>query len=68
MMTGGTESIDPYMKAWTYWETGIYEFDIREVVHRHGIRALVVSIIGGIAIAGWRIKNRQAKFTDKAQG
>lgn len=61
MMTGGTESIDPYMKAWTYWETGIHEFDIREVVHSHGMRAFVVSVIGGIAIVGWRIRSRQSK-------
>jgi len=61
MMTGGTEMIDPFMKTWTYWETGLYDFDIREVVHNRGKQTLIVTILGALVVAGWRIRKRKMK-------
>lgn len=61
MMTGGTEMIDPYMKAWMYWETGQYEFDIREVFHNRIQHITIVTILGAMLIVGWQAKNRQRK-------
>lgn len=61
MMTGGTEMIDPYMKAWIYWETGLYEFDIREVFHKRIQHIAIVIILGAVLITGWQVKNRKWK-------
>lgn len=65
MMTGGTEMIDPYMKAWMYWETGQYEFDIREGFHKRIQQMIVVTILGAMLIIGWQVKTRRSNGIEK---
>ncbi len=56
MMTGGTEMIDPYMNAWIYWETGHYNFDIREVFQRRIQHIAMITILGAVLITAWHLR------------
>lgn len=50
MMSGGKEMIDPYINDWIYFETGEKIFDIRNVIHEHGLSIGIMIFLGTIAI------------------
>lgn len=55
ILASGTQGlITEVADAWTYWETGKKIFDIRNVVHKRMIHAIVAIILGAIAIVLWK--------------
>lgn len=55
----GTQGlISEIADVWIYWETGKKIFDIRNVARKHLTKALIIFIIGSIAILIWQSKMR----------
>lgn len=57
LLASGTQGlISNIADDWTYWETGKQSFDIRIVVQKRMIHAIVAIVVGVVAIVLWRRK------------
>jgi CubicO group peptidase (beta-lactamase class C family) len=57
ILASGTQGlISEIADVWTYWETGRKLFDVRNVVRKRALHALVAIVLGIAAIILWRMR------------